>query len=75
MAMQTMGVAARSCILSMARQGVCFIPMILILPPIIGAPGIQIAQACADAFAFAITVPMVLPVLKMLKQKDAEQAA
>jgi putative MATE family efflux protein len=75
MAMQTMGMAARSTILSMARQGVCFIPMILILPPIIGAPGIQIAQACADAFAFAITVPMVLPVLKMLKQKDAEQAA
>lgn len=73
MAMQTMGMAGRSTVLSMARQGVCFIPMILILPPIIGATGIQIAQACADAFAFAITVPMLLPVLKMLKQKDEEQ--
>jgi len=73
MAMQTMGMAGRSTILSMARQGVCFIPMILILPPIIGALGIQIAQACADAFAFAITVPMLLPVLKMLKTKDEEQ--
>lgn len=75
MAMQTMGMAGRSTILSMARQGVCFIPIILILPPIIGALGIQIAQACADAFAFAITVPMVLPVLKMLKEKDKEQQA
>ena len=75
MAMQTMGMAGRSTILSMARQGVCFIPIILILPPIIGATGIQIAQACADAFAFAITVPMLLPVLKMLKQKDEAQRA
>jgi len=73
MAMQTMGMAGRSTILSMARQGVCFIPIILILPPIIGALGIQIAQACADAFAFAITVPMILPVLRMLKEKDEEQ--
>ena len=75
MAMQTMGMAGRSTILSMARQGVCFIPIILILPPIIGALGIQIAQAVADTLAFAITVPMVLPVLKMLKEKDKEQLA
>ena len=73
MAMQTMGMAGRSTVLSMARQGVCFIPVILILPPIIGALGIQIAQACADAFAFAIAVPMVIPVLRMLKEKEEEE--
>lgn len=73
MAMQTMGMALRASILAMARNGVCFIPMILILPPLFGALGVQMSQAAADVLAMALSLPMILPVLKMLKEKDAQQ--
>lgn len=75
MMMQTMGLAGRASLLAMARNGVCFIPAILILPPILGALGVQTAQAMADVLAFAICVPMVIPVLRMLKEKDVAQQA
>lgn len=44
MTMQTMGMAGRASILAMARNGLCFIPMILLLPPLLGALGVQLAQ-------------------------------
>ncbi len=72
MMMQTIGIAGRASLLSMARNGVCFIPMILLLPPLFGALGVQMAQACADVLAFALAVPLVIPVLKMLKRREEE---
>ncbi len=73
MTMQTMGMAGRASILAMARNGVCFIPMILILPPLLGAFGVQMAQAAADALSFAICIPMIIPVLRMLREKEQAQ--
>ena len=73
MTMQTMGMAGRASILAMARNGVCFIPMILILPPLLGALGVQLAQAAADALSFALSIPMIIPVLRMLREKEQAQ--
>ena len=74
MMMQTIGMAGRASLLSMARNGVCFIPVILILPPLFGALGVQMAQACADVLAFCLAVPLVIPVLNMLKRREEETA-
>ena len=70
MAMQTMGMAGRASLLAMARNGMCFIPMILILPPLLGATGVQTAQAAADALSFCLAVPLIIPVLRMLREKE-----
>ena len=70
MAMQTMGMAGRASILAMARNGMCFIPMILILPPLLGAAGVQTAQAAADTLSFCLAVPLIIPVLRMLRERE-----
>ncbi|MDE5931036.1 MAG: MATE family efflux transporter [Lachnospiraceae bacterium] len=46
--------------LGACRQGICFIPIILLLPTVWGLPGILYAQPIADALAAAVTVFMSL---------------
>ena len=69
MMMQTTGKTFYATILAASRQGVFFIPALLILPHFFGLVGIQAAQAAADACAFAIT--MVIYFLAM-KHMDEE---
>lgn len=52
---------------SMARQGIFLIPLLLILPRFWGFTGIIICQPLSDFLCFAVTVCMVLPVLRELK--------
>ncbi len=53
---------------SVARQGLFFIPMVLILPPLFGEIGIQVAQSAADVLTLICAIPIQLTVLKSLKQ-------
>jgi Na+-driven multidrug efflux pump len=69
--LQNIGSAFRASLLSMARQGIFFIPAILILPKLFGILGLQIVQPVADVCAFLLTIPLVKPVLNKLKQNDA----
>lgn len=52
--------------LGTCRQGICFIPIILLLPTVWGLPGILYAQPVADVLAAAVTVPMALKLHKEL---------
>ena len=72
MAMQTMGMTVPASLLAMARNGVCFIPAILILPPLLSALGVQMAQATADVLAVAMAIPLAI---RMLRRLDHEQQA
>ena len=71
MSMQTMGMAGGASLLAMARNGVCFIPAILILPPLLGALGVQMAQAAADLAAFAMALAISARMLRHLRQQEA----
>lgn len=64
MMMQSMGKTAPATFLSVARQGLFFIPMVLLLPPFLGATGIQISQGAADFLTFFCALPIQLHVLK-----------
>lgn len=66
MMFQSTGMAGRSAIMSALRNGLCFIPLVLILPMFLELTGIQIAQPAADLIALAISMPMVLKFLKDL---------
>ena len=70
MMLQNIGSAFRASLLSMARQGIFFIPAILILPKLFGLFGLQIVQPVADVCAFLLTIPLVRPVLRGLKRSD-----
>ena len=58
-------------ILGACRQGICFVPVILILPLIWGMNGILYAQPIADAISAIITAFMALHLRRELAEAEA----
>ena len=73
MMLQSIGKGVKASITSAARNGIFFIPLILILPRLFGLFGVEITQAAADVCAFALTVPMAASELKNMKVDDVQQ--
>jgi len=67
MLLQTIGKSARASLVSISRQGLFFIPAILLLPGRLGLLGIQICQPIADALTFFTTLLVTASVLKSLQ--------
>lgn len=61
-----MGKAKEGCILGACRQGICFVPVILILPAVLGLKGILYAQPAADVISAIVTVFMAVHLHKEL---------
>lgn len=57
---QGLGFSAQATFLASCRQGTCFVPIILILPRIIGLTGIETAQSAADFLTFLISIPFLI---------------
>lgn len=70
MMLQTMGIAGKATLLAAARQGLFFIPAVLLLSRTMGLLGVQLAQPVADVLAFLLALPLALSVLKDLKEKE-----
>ncbi len=68
MMFQSTGLAAKSAVLSALRSGLCFIPLVLILPIFMKLTGIQAAQPIADVITFIVSVPMVIRFLRRLPE-------
>ncbi len=64
MMLQSIGKGVKASITASARNGFCFIPLILILPQLFGITGVEIAQPCADVLSLLITVPMAYTELR-----------
>ncbi|GFI25383.1 multidrug export protein MepA [Lachnospiraceae bacterium] len=62
-------------ILGACRQGICFIPVILLLPIVWGLNGIMYAQPIADVLSAIITVFMAIPLHKKLNEMQKQTAA
>ena len=58
-----------SSVLSLIRSGAVTIPMLLIGVPLLGLPGIQIAQPTADVIAGLLSIPFII---RFLKKTPAE---
>ena len=58
-------------ILGACRQGICFVPVILILPLIWGMNGILYAQPIADVLSAIITIFMAIHLHKELEKAEA----
>ena len=59
-------------ILGACRQGICFIPVILLLPTVWGLNGIMYAQPIADVLSAVITVFMAIPLHKKLNEMQKQ---
>ena len=64
MMLQSIGKGVKASITASARNGICFIPLILILPRIFGLTGVEICQSCADVLSVAIALPLAISELK-----------
>jgi Na+-driven multidrug efflux pump len=67
MMMQTMGKTVRASLLAISRQGLFMIPLLFLLTPRLGLPGIQLAQPLADAATFVLSVPVFISVKRELR--------
>lgn len=73
MLLQTIRKPVRAVILSSARQGLFFIPFILILPYLLGLQGVEMCQAASDLCSFLLAIPLTIGVLKGMRE-DHPQA-
>ena len=75
MTFQSVGASGRATFLACCRQGVFFIPLILILPSTHGLFGVEICQPIADVLTFLVSLPFLIAFLQQLgRMDDAEQS-
>lgn len=72
MLLQATGQSAAASLLSCCRQGIFFLPLILLLPGTLGVLGIQTAQPLADLLTAAASVPFVVVFYRKMKRMEDE---
>lgn len=71
MMMQAIGKTKEASILALSRQGLFFIPAVMLLPMVLGLTGVQMAQSVSDFASFIITIPLLKRTLKEMKRLAA----
>ena len=74
MMLQSMGRGVKASITASAKNGIFFIPLILILPRILGLTGVEITQAIADVLSAALAIPLAVSELRLMKKDDPVEA-
>ncbi|WP_244833870.1 MATE family efflux transporter [Clostridium sp. BJN0001] len=67
MLLQTIGKSFKASVAALSRQGIFFIPAIIIFPRIFGLTGIEVSQTIADICSFLLILPMGISVIRELK--------
>jgi len=68
MLFQSIGKSWQASLLSSMRQGIYFLPLIMILPRAFGVLGVQMAQPIADTLTFMTCIPFIIRLLRELKE-------
>lgn len=66
-----LGRAAGAAVLGVSRQGICFIPVILILPIFFGVYGVAASQAVADILSLFVAIPFAVRILRVVSEREA----
>lgn len=74
MMQQVMGRTGSATFLAIARQGIFFIPCVLLLPLVFRELGIQMTQAVADNLTVICAIPLQLHVLNSLPEIDKRKS-
>ena len=77
MLFQNIRMPIRSTLLSIGRQGLFFIPAILLLPRLLGLQGVEMTQAVADVCTFLMAIPFAVWIVcrlnKMAREEEAQK--
>lgn len=81
MMLQNIGITGKATLLALARQGLTFIPLVLLLPGLMELLGftpllgIELVQAIADVIAFLIAIPLGMSeIRKLMRLRDEENS-
>ena len=67
---QAVGSKALAALLSVSRQGLFYIPAVLILPNLFSLFGVQCCQSVSDFFSFFFALPFMFIFFKSIKLED-----
>ena len=70
---QTVGNKAVAALLSVSRQGLFYIPAVIVLPQLFQLFGVQSCQAISDLFSFLFAIPFTVHFFKQLKTLQTQQ--
>ena len=70
MMLQSIGKGLKASIVASARQGIFFLPLIAVLPRVMGLTGVEACQAVSDVFALTISVPIGISVIREMKATE-----
>ena len=70
---QSVGNKLAAAILSISRQGLFYIPSVLILPSAIGLLGVQCCQSVSDFFSALFAIPFTIAFFKSLNKLSEEK--
>lgn len=68
MALQSIGKSVRASVTAASRQGLFFLPFIWLLPRLLDLKGILLSQPFADVCSFLLALPLMLGVLREMKE-------
>ena len=69
---QGLGFKGRATLLASCRQGIFFLPAVLLLPLILGCLGVQAAQPVADLCTFTVAIPFAFDFWRRYVKDQAE---
>ena len=75
MTLMGLGKGAAAFLLGISRQGICYVPMVIILPRLYGVMGLAAASATADVISVFIGIPLAAILMRTVRQKQREQLA
>lgn len=70
MTFQSIGKSWTATFLSCLRQGIYFLPLIIILPKLLGITGVEITQPIADVCSFITCIPFLIKFFAKLKYRE-----
>lgn len=70
MTLQTVGKTSSATVIAMSRQGIMFIPCIIILPAVFDLNGLIASQPVADLLSLAISIPVMTAFLRELSHRQ-----
>ena len=73
MLFQSIGVSGRATFLAALRAGICFIPLILLLPRMLGVTGIELAQPVSDILSTIISVVVTENFVRKLQKRPEQE--
>ncbi len=71
MCLQTSGHTWPAITVAACRNGIFFIPLILVLPACYGLLGVEMCQAWADVLSFLVALPLMVRYFGQLRRQDA----